>query len=201
MRAVIIGNGTINDCEYIKSLLRESDFIICADGGLRHAKAMGLMPDVAIGDFDSSVKDDSVKSYVYPERKDFTDGELALRYASERGYDEIMLIGMTGYRLDHTLTDIFMMSRFEGAYLIDDKNEIRIIRDRLRISGKKGKTLSIIPISGDLCGITTSGLEWEMTDDTLYFGTSRGNSNVINEDEITISVTDGIGLAIINDGE
>ncbi|MGN0162557.1 MAG: thiamine diphosphokinase [Candidatus Ornithomonoglobus sp.] len=201
MRAVVIGNGTIRDYSYIKSRLRTGDFIICADGGLRHAKKLGIKPDIAIGDFDSSEKDESVKTYVYPSRKDFTDGELAVNYAIDNGYDEIMLLGMSGDRLDHTLTDIFMLSKHEGAYLVDDKNEIHIVRSELKLIGYKGKTLSIIPVYGDLCGITASGLEWPLNNETLYFGESRGNSNVVTGDVCVISVKSGMGAVIINDGE
>ena len=201
MRAVVIGNGTINDYEYIKSQLKSGDFIICADGGVKHAKKMGIAPDVVIGDFDSSERDTSVKAYAYPTRKDFTDGDLAVTYAAEHGYSEIMLLGMTGDRLDHTLTDIFLMSRFAGAYLIDDRNEIHILKDRLKLCKKRGRTLSIIPVCGDLCGITSSGLEWPLEDETLYFGTSRGNSNIIVSDACEITVRSGTGVVIINNGE
>ena len=201
MRAVVIGNGTINDYGYIKSLLRKEDFIICADGGIRHAYALGIKPAVVIGDFDSSEKDDSITVYEYPARKDFTDGELAISYAADNGYNEIMLLGMTGSRLDHTLTDIFLLSRYEGAYIIDDKNEIHLVRSNLRLEGRRGMTLSIIPVYGDVCGITARGLEWELDNDTLYFGTSRGNSNIINDDVCTITIKSGVAAVIINNGE
>lgn len=201
MRAVIIGNGTINNYEYIKSRLMSDDFIICADGGLRHAKTMGIRPDIAIGDFDSSVQDKNVKSRVYPVRKDFTDGELAMNYAIEQGYDEIMLLGMSGDRLDHTLTDIMLLSRHEGAYLVDDKNEVRIVKSGLSLTGYRGKTLSIIPVYGDLHGVTTEGLEWPLSNETLHFASSRANSNVIVSDKCAISVKSGMGVVVINDGE
>lgn len=201
MRAVVIGNGTIVRYDYIRSRLRPDDFIICADGGLRHARAMGIQPGLAIGDFDSIERDENIQTYVYPTRKDYTDGELAISYAAEQGYDEIMLLGMSGDRLDHTLTDIFLLSRYAGAYLVDDKNEVHIVRSELELKGYKGKTLSIIPVYSDLCGITTSGLEWQLKEETLYFGTSRGNSNVITDDICSISVRSGIGVVIINDGD
>ena len=201
MRAVVIGNGTINDYEYIKSRLKSSDFIICADGGLRHARKMRVTPDVLIGDFDSHDREYGIKTYEYPRDKNFTDGELAVSYASEHGYNEIMLLGMTGDRLDHTLTDIFIMYSYPGAFLVDDKNEIHIVKDRLIIAGCAGKTLSIIPVCGDLTGIVTKGLKWQLDNETLYFGTSRGNSNIIESDICEISVKNGTGIVVINDGE
>lgn len=201
MRAVVIGNGDINDYEYISSLIRNDDTIICADGGLRHAEAMGLITNVAIGDFDSYKSDIKVKKFVYPERKDYTDGELAVQYAIDNGYDEIMLLGMTGKRLDHTLTDILLLSKYENSYLIDDYNEVHIVSSKLVLREKKGKTLSIIPVLSDLEGITTQGLEYSLHDETLFFGESRGNSNVVTDDTCIIEVRSGMGIVIINNGD
>ena len=201
MRAVIIGNGTICDHSYIRSLIHTDDIIICADGGLKHAAKMGITPDIAIGDFDSSEKDGSVMTYVYPKRKDFTDGELAVDHAIEQGYDEILLLGMTGTRIDHTLTNIFLLTKPANIYMADDHNEIYLVRSELIIKGKKGKTLSIIPVSGDLKGIQTEGLEYPLHGETLFFGHSRGNSNVITSDLCRISVQSGMGIVLINNGE
>lgn len=201
MRAVIIGNGDINDYEYIRSRLRADDYIICADGGVRHAAKLGVAPSAALGDFDSAKKPDRGAVYEYPRDKDFTDGELAVRFAVENGYDEIMLLGMTGSRLDHTLADIFLLSLCDNAYIIDDKNEIHILRDKLKFKGMQGKTLSIIPLSHRVNGIKTSGAKWALKGDTLSFGDTRGVSNIIEKDECEISIDDGIAIAVINDGE
>ena len=93
MRAVIIGNGDIKDYQYIKSKSIDNDFIICADGGYNHAEKMGIVPDVLIGDFDSA--NEILKKLrdriEYPKRKDFTDGELAVAYAVDNGYEDIVL--------------------------------------------------------------------------------------------------------------
>ena len=200
MRAVIIGNGNIRDYEYIRSKIRTDDFIICADGGLRQAKMLGLKPDVAVGDFDSAKKDSSVKTYEYPTRKDYTDGELAVDYAIDNGFDEIILIAMTGSRIDHTIENILLLTKHENMRLIDDDNEIFIVSERLELNGIKGKTLSIVPISGNLEGVSSSGLEYPLNDETLFFAESRGISNVVTEDTCIITARHGIGIVIINNG-
>lgn len=201
MRAVIIGNGEIRDYKYIKSKLRDDDFIICADGGLRHINNLGINADIAIGDFDSAEKSDYIKNYVYPPEKDFTDGELAVNYAIDNGYSEILLLAMTGSRLDHTFTNIFQLTKSENISLIDDDNEVHVIKNTLEIKGMKGATLSIIPVYRNLVGVTSTGLYYPLINDTLYFGQSKGNSNVITDDICTISVSDGIGIVFINNGE
>ena len=203
MRAVVIGNGSINDYDHIRSLIADSDFIICADGGLRHAKALGLSPDVAIGDFDSGTEPDhnKVKVIKYPTDKSHTDGELAMEYAHDNGFDEIMVLGMTGDRLDHTLSNIFNMVHYPGSYLIDDKNEVRIVTDRLIIEGKKGKTFSFLPVSGELRGITLKGFRWELDNADQGFGLTRGISNIITSDRAEMTIKSGIAIVVINDGE
>ena len=201
MRAVIIGNGEIRDYTYIKSLIKPDDFVICADGGLRHAKMLGISPDLAVGDFDSYGKSENIESIVYPSHKNLTDGEIAVDYALENGYSDILMLAMTGTRLDHTFTNIFQLAKKGNITLIDDDNEVYFIKDKLMLNGKKGKTISIIPVFSDLVGVTATGVYYPLDNDTLLFGEGRGNSNIITDDICTVSVKDGMGIIFINNGE
>lgn len=201
MRAVIIGNGEIRDYTYIKSLIKPDDFIICADGGLRHTKSLGISPDLAVGDFDSYGKSENIESIVYPSHKNLTDGEIAVDYALENGYSDILMLAMTGTRLDHTFTNIFQLAKKGNITLIDDDNEVYFIKDKLILNGKKGKTISIIPVFSDLVGVTATGVYYPLDNDTLLFGEGRGNSNIITDDICTVSVKDGMGIIFINNGE
>lgn len=203
MRAVIIGNGSIYDYGYIKRYIKDGDFIICADGGARHAKAMDLTADVLIGDFDSIPYDaeNAAKVIEYPTRKDFTDGELCVNYAVEHGFSDVLLIGMTGSRLDHTINNIFLLFKCKCGCLIDEYNEIFAFSDRLEINRRKGKTLSIIPVYGDMEGVVTDGLEYPLNNETLYFGQARGNSNVVISDSVLITAKKGRGIVIVGNGE
>lgn len=197
MRAVIIGSGSIKDCGYIKSKIRQDDYIICADGGYDHAAKLGITPDILIGDFDSvSQLPEETEKIKYPARKDFTDGEIAVKYAAEHGFDEILLLGMTGDRADHTLTDMLLLTQCKSGCLIDDNNEIYLLRDRVTLYGKTGDTVSIIPVGGDLEGITTENLEYPLNNETLYFGESRGVSNVMTADKCVITAKKGTGFII-----
>ena len=197
MRAVIIGSGSIKDYEYIKSKIRENDYIICADGGYDHAVKMGLAPDILIGDFDSVLELPKTSEKIeYPARKDFTDGELAVKYAVEHGFDDVLLLAMTGDRADHTITDILLLAQCKKGCIADDNNEIYLLRDSVTISGNTGDTVSIVPVGGDVCGITTTNLEYPLCNETLYFGESRGVSNVMTANECTITAKKGMGLVI-----
>src|SRR5512139_2386128 len=85
--------------------------LICADGGSNSALKMKLVPDVIIGDLDSisseALKEfKSVSKIIRPKRQNDTDVEKCLKYAIRREYDEALLVGVTGNRLDHTFCNL-----------------------------------------------------------------------------------------------
>ena len=126
MRVVIIGGGSCEtDFEF-----KDSDYVICADHGYDHALKYEIVPDLLIGDMDSVIADaDSFPDkLVLPVRKDFTDSETAVRHAMDMHPDEIVLLGFTGTRMDHTLGNIFLLKLLDEKNIPFDKNtEIGII--------------------------------------------------------------------------
>lgn len=202
MRAVIIGNGDIKDYEYISAKLRKSDYIICADGGYRHAKAMEIKPAVLIGDMDSINSDEKFDGDIInlPVRKDFTDSEVCVKYVLLKDFDDILMLGFTGTRQDHTITNLMLLKQIadngKKAHIVDEHNEIYYTAQENIIYGKKGDIVSIIPFSGDLVGVSTSGLDYPLDNETLFFGESRGVSNVMTSNKCQITIQSGFGLII-----
>ncbi len=201
MRAVIIGNGEIKDYDFIAGKLRKSDYIICADGGYRHAVKLGIKPDVLIGDMDS-IGDESYDGEIInlPVRKDFTDSEVCIKYVLLKDFDEILMLGFIGTRLDHTITNLMLLKQIaesgKKGKIIDEHNEIYFALEENIIYGKKGDLLSLIPFGGDLNGITAFGLDYPLENETLIFGESRGVSNVMTSGKCTVNIGGGSGLII-----
>ena len=207
MRAAIISNGQIDDYEYIKKYILESDILICADGGGEHAFKMGLIPDVLIGDFDSISEDtlklfekNSTSVFKYKREKDQTDTELAVDCAISKGADEIILIGGTGKRLDHTYANIsllvVMRERDIEGLIIDEYNEIRVIDKFLRMQGDKNDKISLLAFTPEVCGVTTRGLKYPLKDGVLKNDNTLGISNEFLDSEAEIEVKSGILLVI-----
>lgn len=201
MRAVIIGNGSMFDYDYISSKLRPDDYIVCADGGYKHAKKLNVKPNVLIGDMDSIGDNDYDGEVInLPIRKDFTDSDVCIKFIMLKDFDEVMLLGFTGARIDHSITNLMLLKQFadaeKRAYILDEHNEIYFAVNENNIYGKKGDIVSIIPFGGNLCGITTQGLDYPLNDETLIFGESRGVSNIMSGDKCTISIKSGTGLII-----
>jgi thiamine pyrophosphokinase len=207
MRAIIFANGDAPDRKTIEQWVTPTDRIIAADGGTRNALSVGITPHVVIGDLDSLNEADraqldrsGVQLIVYPTHKDYTDLELALRYALEQGATEIVIFSALGGRWDQSLANLMLLTLPELSQvttrIIDRAVSIEAIRDRAEINGRVGDTLSLIALRGDAHGVTIEGCEYPLNDATLPFGATLGISNVLAQNTAKITVKQGQILAL-----
>lgn len=209
MRAVIITNGFIGSGSFVKNSINlKQDFIICADGGSEYAIKVGIIPNVIIGDLDS-IKDETAAIFEKkdvpfikrPHDQDKTDTELAIDYALEKGYKEILLLGgFGGRRIDHTLANVILVTSLaqKGIKIkaLDEYNELHVCLDRVEVVGKPGDYLSLIPITFEVSGVSTTGLAYKLHNGTLSFGSTLSISNYFTEDKSEIKIENGILLVI-----
>lgn len=195
MRGIIICGGNVG--EYIKDYIKPDDFIICADSGYDRATAFGIKPSVVIGDMDStSFSDIPFEKITYPIRKDYTDSELAINYAKEKGFDTVLMFGMVGSRMDHSLANITLLPGIPNAVIIDENNEIYYADAKFSLSGNKGDTVSIIPFMGDCLVARSRGLDYPLSDTEIKCGTTLGVSNVMTENLCEIEIEKGSAFII-----
>ena len=206
-RAAIFFNGDLSNLKSVKNYLNPTDLIICADGAAENALNSNIIPSIIIGDFDSlskfaqgKLRKYPIKWIRFPREKDQTDSELAIAHAVSNNCKEILIFGLFGSRLDHLLTNIFALKNLTtkgiDAVIIEGKQEIRIINNYLKLKGKIGDLVSLIPIKGDVRQVTTEGLKYKLNNEDLLFGYSRGISNVFAKKEVEVSIKDGSLLAI-----
>jgi thiamine pyrophosphokinase len=207
-RVVIIANGDLEEPGFYRKLLRKDDYIICADGGSRHAKTLGLVPDLLIGDLDSidpeQMPVDGVlkpKLIKYPAAKDYSDLELAVDHAVAMKPAEIIIIGaLGGSRVDHTLFNLMLLqlplAHHIPARIVDRNQELVMINDELVIEGQPGDYLSLFPLNTDAEGVTTEGLKYPLQNEMLKLSSSRGLSNELAESRAKISISRGMLLVI-----
>lgn len=206
-RIVIFANGHLPDVEKARAILGADDHIIAADGGTRHALALGLTPNVVIGDLDSMRRDEiedvkarEIQIVLYPRDKNETDLELALNHALELKPDRILVIGALGNRLDQTLTNLALISgaRFSGldVRLDDGVEEAFFCRASSEVRGRSGDVVSLIPWLGKVEGVRTENLKWPLQDETLYPERSRGVSNEMTADLAKVSIASGLLLVV-----
>jgi thiamine pyrophosphokinase len=206
-RIVIFANGELPHIERARSLIRPTDEIICADGGSRHALALGLHPSLVIGDLDSIADEDRKKIeaagipiHRHPRDKDETDLELALHYALGQKPSAIMIVAGLGGRLDHTLGNIAALSDPAAASLdvrLDDGlDELLFCRRHAQLRGTAGDLVSLVPWGVPVEGVRTSGLRWPLRTETLYPEKTRGISNEMLDQAASVEVASGLLLMI-----
>jgi thiamine pyrophosphokinase len=205
-RIVIFANGELPDLEKAHRLLRPADYVICADGGTRHALALGIQPDLVIGDLDSADQEQlqvllaSVPIERFPHDKNETDLELAINRAVGLKPDRILILGALGGRLDQTLGNITLLTDPRLAALdvkLDDGLEQAFIcHEEVQVHGRGGDLVSLIPWGGPVSGIQTVGLKWPLANETLYPDKTRGISNEMLGNTASISIGSGLLLVV-----
>ncbi len=208
-RIVIFANGTLNQPARLRAKLQAGDRIFCADGGTRHALALGIRPDVIIGDLDSLPAETvsrmaaaGVTIHHHPVDKDQTDLELALEVAVAEQPDEIMLVTALGGRLDQMLANLLLLTRPEYAAvrltLADGPQWATLLRQyqTLTIDGQPGDTLSLIPLTATVSGIDIAGVKWPLDQATVSMGSTLTISNELAGHQATVRIAQGLALVV-----
>lgn len=182
------------------------DFILCADGGYDYASASGIIPDMLIGDLDSITlpNDPAIKTLIFPSEKDDTDTGICLQTALDNGYTDILIIGGLGGRLDHTMSNIQLITgkcHLADSITIKDKsNSCTVIHNKsVSLPHKEKQYVSIFSMSEISTGVTTSGLKYPLDNAEMVYGSTLGTSNEIISENATISVKNGRLLIITSE--
>jgi thiamine pyrophosphokinase len=203
---IIVCNGTLYP-QIIKEI-QKNDFVIGVDRAAYWLIHRGVVPSVAIGDFDS-IKEgefEEVKKRVtvvkkYSPEKDFTDTELALRLAIKKKPQQIVLYGGSGTRIDHELGTLHLLELCYkhgiSAVFRDETNEVVVVgRGRTILNKRKGMGyVSVIPITKSI-QITLQHFKYTIEKKIIYRGQTIGISNEFTGRQAEITVHRGIAFVI-----
>lgn len=200
----ILLGGTLNLTDRLRADVAGGRFI-AADGGMRHAAALGVAPEVWVGDFDSTPEDlkdafPNVPRQPYPAAKAQTDGEIAIEEAIRRGAQRLILAGaLGGERSDHALALLL-----HGVHLAEqgyatlltsgDEEAVPLIPGSITLDLPKGSLFSVSGFS-DLDGLSIENARYPLSDFHLPFGASRTISNVA-EGPVRLSLVRGRAIVL-----
>ena len=176
--------------------LTEGDYVIAADGGLRHVRRLGIPPDEILGDFDSLGFVPAGAS-VFPVEKDDTDAMLAVRRGLELGCREFLLYGaLDGPRLDHTVANFqtlqFLADHGAAGYLVGSSTLVTVLKNgSLTFPAGAQGNVSVFCMGPDARGVTERGLYYTLTDGVLTAGFPLGTSNRFTGEPAQIRVREG----------
>lgn len=211
MKGLLIASGESWDKEALIIDLKEDKFfVICIDGGTNYAYEVGITPNLIIGDMDS-IEEKSLKHYKklgilfkeFPRDKDKTDFHLALEELERLNIKDVLIYGIVGTRLDHTLSALGILRRFVredrirfAKISLGIKSEGYISKGRIEIYGKRGEIVSLIPLTDVVKGVTTHNLKYSLNNTDIYLEDSLTVSNEIEESPCYVEVKDGVILVI-----
>ena len=200
-QAIVLADGSVGPRGAIDAAwpgwCQTDPYVVAADGGARHADALGFSIDRWVGDGDS-VSPDTLATLAaagvpvdrVPFDKDESDTELALRAALARRPQAIAILGaLGGPRLDHALANLALLSlpelRGVDVRLVAADARVRLLdgssadggTGRVRLEGRVGDLVTLLPLGADATGVTTEGLAYGLRGETLFSGRSRGLSN------------------------
>lgn len=205
-KALIIANGFQQKKSLIKKLKDIGfDFIIAADGGANSLMKLKIYPNIVIGDFDS-IKSNTIKwaerqaKIIQIKRQNDTDVEKAIKYLIRNNFNEAILLGGTGDRLDHSIANIGFIIKYSKLiklYLIHINSVLYTISGINDINVRKDETISLYAFDSKT-KLTSFGLKYKLNDTSLMFGEKDSTSNVALTDKIKINVKGGIAIIIRN---
>ena len=198
--ALIIANGEACSYNLLSQLLEWSPTVLVLDGAITRVLELGIKVDIVLGDFDSAKNIEELLIDQHPIKivhaldQNKTDLEKGIEYLINEGHKAINILWATGRRADHTITNITNMVRYKSdvsLVLYDDYSKIFCLPKHFEKWYVKGFPISLIPI-GVVSGINSTGLKYNLTNDTLTIGYRTGSSNEAENDGIvTISYETG----------
>jgi len=203
-KCIILANGKSPKKSIITFFQRKGySKLICADGGSNSALKMNMIPDVIIGDLDS-ISSESLKEFkavskiIRLKRQNDTDVEKCLKYAIKNNFDEALLVGITGNRLDHTFCNLGIVIKFFHKIkisLIAEDSFLQAYSGNVELKTLPGETISLYGISSKT-KISSIGLKYELKNTSLPFGERESTSNIAKKNLVKLKISNGVVFVI-----
>ncbi|MGE5380041.1 MAG: thiamine diphosphokinase [Methylocystaceae bacterium] len=205
MHCLLCLNGDYGEISKYRQI-KAADLIIAADGGGNYMEALGLTPDLIIGDMDS-VATDLIEIFatrgtevrIFPPEKNYTDAQLALRAAVDRHADEITILGGIGDRLDHTWSTIMSTLPLAATGIkisfFHPHQSIYVMTRPISLVGSPGQIVSLLALT-PVSGVTTHNLQYPLKAAELFPDKPYAVSNVMLKSEASIEITSGVLMVV-----
>jgi thiamine pyrophosphokinase len=181
------------------------DLCIAADGGWQTLEKLGIPPDFAVGDFDSSEAPTKIPTIRLDPVKDVTDLYAAIQLGKERGYRAFRLYGALGGSWGHSAANLQLLAGlardgFSAVIVTRNTRAAAIHNGSLELLAANGRRVSVLAFGGKACGVTLKGMRYPLTEAELDCCFPLGVSNELEEDAAEVAVARGTLLIIQEQG-
>lgn len=198
-KALLLANG-FHPSKSVIQFLRKSGFntLVCADGGANSAYKMNLIPDLIIGDLDSieyeTNKYFSSKSKIIKySRQNDTDVEKCLKYLKNKNYDEVIFLGTTGDRLDHSFCNLGIVLKYFDQIkisILHQKSFLKCYTGKIKLNTVKNEIISLYGFDNKT-KVSSSGLKYALLNASLKFGEKESTSNAAVGENVNLDIRGG----------
>ena len=200
-RCIIFGGGDKVSSDVVEKELAGGELFIAADSGYLLMEELRILPNLVIGDFDSSPEPELSCKLVFPVDKDDTDLMLAVKEGLSRGCSRFVIFGATGGRLDHTIAAVqslaYILDHGASGVIVSDNERIELFDPgHYRLFGCSGFTVSFFAYSEKVTGLDLLGVKYSCKGIELSSGFPLGVSNYIVDEYADVSFEKGRLLSV-----
>ena len=196
VKSIIIANGDFVYTDRIRKQVESADRIVCADGGADHLTDIDISPDLILGDLDS-IHPDTLRRFkdveIIKDTDEYsTDTMKLIDHELSQRSDELLLLGATGGRIDHSLSNLSLLARYSDLIkisILDEKSETLFIKRSVTFNSIIHRKISLMILGSD-SSVTSEGLKWELDGESQQFS-PFGISNEVAYSPVTITVEGG----------
>ncbi len=199
---VVVANGSPPSPALFNSCLEKGQTLVALDGGGHVCDTYQIEPALLLGDFDS-ISPSLLKKFshipqIHTPDQSKCDLEKGLEYLFAHSVKRIVVLGALGKRVDHSLTNIALLSRYPNLVRFETENEICFaLPKKISVPCDVGQTLSLLPQSSLVRGVSTKGLKWELNGTDLS-NKSVAVSNIAMVHKVEITYEEGDILICLN---
>lgn len=201
VKCMIVSGAPDDDYEFLKEKLNETSYIIAADSGYLKCVKAGIVPDLIIGDFDSSpVPEVDTEILQLPAEKDDTDTFYCVKKAIELGYSDIEILCAIGNRADHNYSNMLCLDYCKKnnvkCSITNLRNKLQLVDHEIIIDDSKYKYFSLFAFLGSVSGLSIKDAYYELDDVDMKPYEQYAQSNCFKGKPAKITVKKGTILLI-----
>ncbi|WP_113075079.1 thiamine diphosphokinase [Petrotoga sp. 9PW.55.5.1] len=202
---IISGAGQRSSLNFYKQMTNKASLTIACDSGIEIFKKINFPPNYLMGDFDSAktedilwAKENGTIILDFPKEKDEIDTELALIFLRKEKKKDVILSGVLGNRIDQELANIFLLAEYIdlNPIIFEEDIKIGVVNKKVTEEAIPEESWSILRIGEPVYGLTLKGFKYSLYKKNLDNFKSLGISNYAAENQVEISVDNGIVIYI-----
>jgi len=173
VKTVIVADGSFPEHEIPLEYLRNAEILVCCDGSAGSVVSHGLIPTAIVGDMDSLSEEHSVKfsdRIFADDNQETNDLTKAVEWCRKSGYTDIVIVGATGKREDHSLGNISLLVEYAvymNVRMVTDSGLFLPILKSCMIESHSGQQVSVFSVDPET-EITSSGLKYPLKRKKLH---------------------------------